>query len=110
MAYKLKRVNSKLSKLEHVLGLSLKKTSHVWLAHAKTTFYCYGMQLELHAIILLRVIKVKLNIGKKITGLQIITLNREKIQHVSRFIELIFTGELHYLHGCFGKQTVSADV
>ena len=24
-------------------GLSLKKPPHVWLLHAKTVFYCYGM-------------------------------------------------------------------
>ena len=24
-------------------GLSLKKTLHLWLLHAKTTFYCYGV-------------------------------------------------------------------
>ena len=25
-------------------GLSLKKTPHVWLPHAKLTFYCYGVR------------------------------------------------------------------
>ena len=33
-------------------GLSLKKTLHVWLSHAKTMFYCYGVRFD-----------VKLNIG-----------------------------------------------
>ena len=108
MAYKLKRVNSKLSKLKHVSGLSLKKTPHVWLA-PKQHSIAMACNLESHAI-LLRVINVKLNNGKKITGLEIITLNREKIQHVSRFTELMFTGELHCLHGCFRKQTVSENV
>ena len=28
-------------------GLPLKKTLHVWLLHAKTTFYCYGVQSEI---------------------------------------------------------------
>ena len=34
---------------------------------------------KLHAIILWHVISVKLNIGKKITGLKIMTLNSETI-------------------------------
>ena len=25
-------------------GLSLKKTPHVWLSHAKTTYYCCGVR------------------------------------------------------------------
>ena len=47
-----------------------------------------------HAIILWHVISVKLKIGKKRTGLETI-LNREKIKHVSKLIELMFKGELH---------------
>ena len=41
--------------------------------------------LESHAIILWRLISVKLNIGKKITGLEIMTLNREKIQRFQTY-------------------------
>ena len=48
-------------------------------------------------------ISVKLNIGKKITGLEIMTLNRKKI-YVSKLIELIFKGELHLLQGFFRKR------
>ena len=35
-----------LNKQKFVLftGLSLKKTPHVWLSQAKTTFYCCGLQ------------------------------------------------------------------
>ena len=36
---------------------------------------------------------MKLNIGKKITGLEM-ALSREKIQHNSKLIELMFKGEL----------------
>ena len=62
-----------------------------------------------HAIILWHVISVKLKIGKKRTGLETI-LNREKIQHVSKLIELMFKGESHCLQGCFRKQTGREDV
>ena len=30
--------------VSQISGLSLKRTLHVWLLHAKTTFYCHGMQ------------------------------------------------------------------
>ena len=43
---------------------------------------------KLHTIILWHVISVKLNIGQKIPGLEITTLNLEKMQHV---IELMQT-------------------
>ena len=56
------------------------------------------------------VISMKLSIVKKITGLEIMTLNRKKIWHVSRLIELMFKGELHSLQGCFRKQTGREDV
>ena len=55
-------------------------------------------------------ISMKLSIVKKITGLEIMTLNRKKIWHVSRLIELMFKGELHSLQGCFRKQTGREDV
>ena len=54
--------------------LSLKKTPHVWLLHAKT-FYCYVILNCMPG----RVICMKLKIGKKITGLEMMTLNRERI-------------------------------
>ena len=62
---------------DRTAGLSLKKTPHVWLPHAKTTFYCYGVRLW-------PVISIKLNIGEKITRLEMMALNREKIYHVCR--------------------------
>ena len=77
------------------------------LKHAITST---NNDLESHAIILWRLISVKLNIGKKITGLEIMTLNREKIQRISKLVELIFKGELHCLQECFRKQTVREDV
>ena len=56
-----------------------------------------------NVLLLSHVISVKLNIGKKTTGLQTMTLNHEKIWHVSKFIELMFKGELHYLQEYFRK-------
>ena len=38
------------------------------------------------------------------------TLNREKMQHVCKQIELMSKGELHYLQGCFRKQTSREDI
>ena len=46
---------------------------------------------------------MKLNTDEKMTVLEIITLNQEKIEHVSNLIELMFKGELLCLLGCFGK-------
>ena len=51
--------------------------------------------LESYVIMLWRVISVKLDTDKKITGSEIMTLNYKKIWHVSALIELIFMGELH---------------
>ena len=42
-------------------------------------------------------ISVKLNIGWKITWLEMMTLNRKKIWHVFKPMELMFMGELHCL-------------
>ena len=56
------------------------------------------------AIILWHVICKKLNTGKKVTGLEMMTLNHEKNQHASKFIETMFKGELHCLQECFRKQ------
>ena len=52
-------------------GLSLKKIPHAWLPCAKTTLTPVMM--------LWRVKSVKLNIVKRIEGLEIKTLNREKM-------------------------------
>ena len=65
---------------------------------------------KLHDILLWHVISVKLNVGTKITWLERMTLNRKKIQHVSKLIELMFKGELHYSHGCLKKQAGREDV
>ena len=74
-------------------GLSLKKTPHVWLLHAKTTFNCYGVDSKSHKI--WGVISMKLSISKKITGLETLTLNC-KIYHVSKLIELMFKACVRY--------------
>ena len=59
-------------------GLPLKKTLHVWLRYAKIIcFIVMACDPKLHTIILWRVINLKFNIGKKITGLEIMILNRE---------------------------------
>ena len=55
-------------------------------------------------------ISVKLNIGKKITGLQKVTFNHQKMYDVSKFKELMFKAELHCLQECFRKQTDKEDV
>ena len=57
------------------------------------------------AIVLWCVISTKLDIGKKITGLEIMTLNRKKIQHVSKLTELMFKWEFYCFQGCYRKQT-----
>ena len=41
---------------------------------------------------------------------KIMTLNREKMQHVCKQIELMSKGELHNLQGCFRKQTSREDI
>ena len=51
-----------------------------------------------HTIISWCVISVKLNIGKKITGLEIMTSNRKKILHVSKLIELLFKGDSYTVY------------
>ena len=58
---------------------------------------------KLLTIILWGVISVMLNIGKKIKGLEIMTLNQEKVS-VFKLIELMFKGESHYLQEYFRKQ------
>ena len=63
---------------------------------------------KLYVIMLWRVISVKLIIGKKITGLGIITLNHNK--NVSKLIELMFKGELHCMQGSFKNHTGRVDV
>ena len=78
-----------VNKLPWTTGLSLKKPCHT----PKQCFFAMACNSKLHSVILWCVISKKLNIGKKITGLKIMTFNRKKIQHVSRRIELIFNGE-----------------
>ena len=57
-------------------------------------------------VILWRVVSVKLNIGKKITRLEIMKLNRKKISMFPNLqIELMFKGGVTLFTGCFGKQT-----
>ena len=60
-------------------------------------------------MILWRVMGVKLNIAKKIAGLEI-TLNFKNMQHVFNRIELMSKGELDYLQRCFRKETGRKDV
>ena len=56
-------------------GLPLKKTQHMWLLHAKLMFVAMVCNSKLWHLI-----SMKLDIGKKITGLE--TTNHEKIEHV----------------------------
>ena len=37
-------------------------------------------------------------------------LNRKKMQHVCKQVELMSKGELHCLQGCFKKQTSREDI
>ena len=48
--------------------------------------------------------------GKKITGLEIMTLNHKKIQLIPKLIEMMFKWELHCSQGFFRKQTSREDV
>ena len=41
--------------------------------------------------------------GREIKELEIMTLNHENIEHVSKDIEVMFKGELHCLQECFRK-------
>ena len=54
-------------------------------------------------------ISVKLNIGKKMTGLEIMAPNHEKIYHVSKLIELTFKWRFHCLQRCFRNHTGRED-
>ena len=58
-----------------VSGLSLKKTHMCGCHMPKRCFIAIACNYKLHAIIW-PVISIKLSIGKKITGLDIMTLNR----------------------------------
>ena len=66
----------------------------MWLQHAKQCSVAMVCNLEYHTM---RVISVKLDIDKKIKGLEIMAFNHKKIDHVSKLIEL------HCLQGCFRK-------
>ena len=61
-------------------------------------------------MILWLVMSVKLNIGKKIAELEIITLNRENVYRVFKLAELMSKEKLHCLQGCFRKQICREDV
>ena len=54
----------------YITGLSLKKTVHVYLPHAKATFIAMACNSKSHNIILWHVISKKMSIGKKIIGLE----------------------------------------
>ena len=69
----------------------------------KQCFIAMACDSKSHTIVIWHVIDTKLNIGKKITGLEIMTLNREKKKNVSKLIELMFKGELLFLQGCVLK-------
>ena len=60
------------------LDLSLKKT-RVVAARQNNIFFSVAFDSKSHAMILWRVMTVELNIGKKITGLEIMTLNCKKM-------------------------------
>ena len=47
-----------------------------------------------HRIMLWHVISMKLNIGKKITRLEIMTLDHKKNQHASKLVELMLKGDV----------------
>ena len=83
----------------HSRPVGKENTAHVGATHHNNFLL---LCCVICAIILWRVICVKLNIRKKITGLEIMTLNDKKIQHVSKLTELMFKGELHCL-GMFYK-------
>ena len=61
-------------------------------------------------MILWRVMSVKLNIAKKITGLEIMTLICEKMYHIPKRTELMSQVEIHCLQGCFRQQTGREDI
>ena len=76
----------------------------------KQSLIAMGCNSKLYVKILWYVISMELNIGKKIRGLETMTLNCKKIKHVSKLIEFMFKGELHCLQGCFRKQTGRQDI
>ena len=59
---------------------------------------------KLHAIILRQVISMKLNICKKITGLEIMSFYHENTYSASKLIKLMFKEKLDCLQECFRKQ------
>ena len=72
----------------------------------KQQFIAMACNSKSHAIMLWHEISVKLNIGKKITRLEIMKLNHKKTYHVSKCIELMFKGELQL----FAKGKLSTQV
>ena len=93
----------------YISGLSLKKTPHMWLPHAKTTFCCYGNWGAIlnwaayHNIVVCDKHEIKYWYKNNRIRLNNDTESR-KYQHVSKLIELMFKGESHCLQGCFRKQ------
>ena len=67
----------------------------------KQCFVAMAYDCKPHTMILWPVISIKLNIDKKIAGIEITALNHEKVQHVFKLIELMFKEELHCLHNGF---------
>ena len=63
----------------------------------KDHFIAMACDSKSHTIILQHVISMELNIIKKIAGLEIMTWNGQKMEHVSELIELMSKGELHCL-------------
>ena len=53
--------------------------THVVAAHQKNILYFKTCDSKLHTMISWHVMSMKLNIGKKIAGLEIMTLNHEKM-------------------------------
>ena len=105
---KAQKLGGMVLKCEDTMKLVIKENStcgcHTWKQH----LIAMACNSKLYVIILWRVISVKLIIGKKITGLGIVTLNHNK--NVSKLIKLMCKGELHCMQGCFKKQAGRADV
>ena len=71
---------------------------------------CYVCDSKSSAMMFWHVMSMKLNIAKKIAGLEIMTLNCENMYYVSNLLELMSKGKLHCLQGCFRKQTGREDI
>ena len=78
-------------------------TAHV-VAACQNNILLLWHDSKWHTIIFWFVISMKLNIGKKITGLEMKNLACFQLE------ELRFTGEVHCLQGCYRKQTGRGDI